>query len=137
LASSSGGTFRGCGRRRLGNPPFRPLSDRGERLLEGAPLFRELVLHPDRRLRHHEPADNLFGFELPQPFREHPVADVGDGVAQLRESHPAAKEQLDDRPCPPAADELDRSMELHAELAVKAHTCILSHFNPLDTSNLL
>jgi hypothetical protein len=121
LASSSRGTCRGCGRQRLGNPALRPFPDGPERLLKGAPLFRQHVFHPHGGVRHHHPVYDPFGFQLSQPFRQHPVADIGDRRAELGEAHPALEEQLDDRTGPAAADELDRAVKPDAELGFEAH----------------
>jgi hypothetical protein len=98
-------------------------------VFEGPPLFGQLVLDPDRRLRDHDPRQDPFRFQFPQPFRKHPVADLGDGGAQFGEPHPAVEQQLDDRSGPPPANQLDRAMKPGAETGFEAHAlqCIKSH----------
>jgi len=91
-------------------------------VLQGAALLRQLIFHADRGFRDDEPFDNPFRFQLSQPFREHPVTDVRDGRAELREAHPALNEELDDRARPPAADELDGTMKPLAELGFETHS---------------
>jgi len=103
-------------------------------------LVGELVLDAHRRLGHDDPRDNPFGFELPQPLRQHPIADVGDGRAQLGKSHPPVQQELDERARPAPADELDRLVKLHAQLGLVARMAHAGYFSanePLDTSYLL
>jgi hypothetical protein len=100
-------------------------------VLQGAALFRQLVFHADRCFRDDESFDNPFRLQLSQPFREHPVTDVRNGRAELREAHPALKEELDNRTGPPAADKLDGTMKPLAELGFEAHSL---HFTTKRTT---
>jgi hypothetical protein len=90
-------------------------------VLERAPFLGQLVLHPHGRLGHDDARDDSFRFELAQPLREHPIADVGDRAAKLGEAHPSVQEQLDDRSCPAAADEFHCAVEFGAEVGFQAH----------------
>jgi hypothetical protein len=73
-------------------------------VLERPAFFRQLVLDAHRRLRDDEAADDPLSLELSQALRQHPIADVRDGHAELGEPHPSVEKQLDHRARPPAAD---------------------------------
>jgi hypothetical protein len=110
----------------LADPAFGPFADGGERMLERAPLFGELVLDADRRFRDDDALDDPLGLELAQAFGQHAIADVGHGGAQLGEAHPPVEQELDDGAGPAAADQLDGAVELLAQLGLQAHVCSLT-----------
>jgi hypothetical protein len=91
------------------------------------PLLGELVFDPYGRVGHHDPLDDSFRFQLSQPLRQHPVADLGDRRPQLRKPQPAVHQEMDERAGPPPADELDGMVELGAELGFVAHAAILPY----------
>jgi hypothetical protein len=95
-------------------------------VLERASFLRQLVLHPHRRFRNHDPRQDAFRFELAQPLGEHPIADVGNRAPQFRKPHPPVQEQLNHGARPPAANQLDGPMKLDAELGFEAHRRILA-----------
>jgi hypothetical protein len=95
-------------------------------VLERAPLLRQLVFHPHRRFRDHDPGQDPFGFELAQALRQHAIADIGDGGPQLGEAHPSVQEQLNHGTRPTATDEFHRPVELGAQLGFQAHAGILA-----------
>jgi hypothetical protein len=96
-------------------------------VFQRASFFRQLVLHPHGRFRNHDPGQDSFGFELAQPLRQHPIADVGNGAPQFGEPHPPVQQELDHRPGPAAANELDRVVEFHAELGFETHAYSLAN----------
>ncbi len=53
--------------------------------------------------------------QLLQPLAQHPVRDVGDGVAQRREMAAGAEQQVDDGARPAASDQFDRPVIPAAE----------------------
>ena len=80
------------------------------------PFFVKRVLDADRRFGDDRALDDALGLELLQSLAEHPIGDVGNGVPQRRESAALPEQHEQDRPGPPAADQLARAMESGAEL---------------------
>src|SRR5207244_12814249 len=76
-----------------------PASDGFERRLQLAPLGRERVLHPYRRLRNDRPDDDAFPLEFAQPLRQHAVADLRDVAAQRSEEHTSELQSPDHLVC--------------------------------------
>lgn len=64
-----------------GNPLVRPFRDGVHRGRERSSLPGKRVLHPDGRFWNHRPLDNPFLLELLKALTQHPVRDVGNGVA--------------------------------------------------------
>src|SRR5207244_1747208 len=87
-------------------------------LLEVAALRRELVGHFHGRAGAHSTDDNALRLELAQPLRERPVGDLGDRPAELGEPARAGEKRPGDRPAPAPPDQLDRLLELEAEVLV-------------------
>jgi hypothetical protein len=106
-------------------------------MFEGASLFRQLVLDPDRRLGNDETIDDPFRLELPQALRQHAIADVGDRAAKLGEPHPSLKQQLDHGTRPSAADQFDGAVKPDAQTRLEAHTRILAETSHLTLSTYL
>ena len=63
-------------------------------MLQRASLLGQLVFHAHRRFGDDDPGEDSLGFELAQPLRQHPIADVGNRAAQLGETHPPVQQQL-------------------------------------------
>jgi hypothetical protein len=95
-------------------------------VLQRASLLGQLVFDAHRRFGDDDPGEDSLGFELAQPLRQHPIADVGNRAAQLGETHPPVQQQLNHGSGPAAPDELDGPMESGAELGFEAHTQILA-----------
>src|SRR5207245_201 len=72
--------------------------------------------------------DDAFGFQLLKPVAEHPVRDVGDGLPQYGKAAACFEQYVNDRPGPPAADELARAVKFAAELGNLVHGCLHSLF---------
>jgi len=108
-------------RRGVRNPPLGPLSDFIQRALQGAPFLRQRVFHADRCVGHDDPLDDPFRLELAQALRQHAVADVGDGIAELGIPHASVEQQADDGAGPAAADQLDRMVKAAAQRVLKSH----------------
>src|SRR5436309_1868333 len=97
------------------DPLVSPVRDRLDRRAERAPLFRQRVFHPNRRLGNDRPLDDPFLFELLEALAEHAVGDIGNGVAQRREAAARPEQDEDDGAGPPAADELAGTVKAGAE----------------------
>ena len=89
------------------NPALRPASDLAQRTLELASFGSELVLNADWSLGNHRPVNQSLGLEGAKTLREHAVGDVGDRAFNGGVAAPALKQGLENRPSPPATDELD------------------------------
>jgi hypothetical protein len=94
-------------------------------MLERPAFLGQLVLHANRRLRDHRPGDDALALELAQAFRQHPIADIGDGRAQFGEAQAAVEQQLNDRTGPAPADELDGLVKSDAQVGFETHACIV------------
>jgi hypothetical protein len=106
-------------------------------VLEGASLLGQLVFDADGGFRHDDARDDPFGLELTQALRQHAIADVGHGGAQLGEPHPPVEQELDEGAGPAAADELDGAVELRAQVGLQTHAWKCSRRWLLDTIYLL
>lgn len=116
LADSSGRALSspGLGGLEL-DPLVRPFHDGVDGGRQRAALSRERVLHPHRRLGNDGPLDNPLLLQLLKALAQHPVGDVRDRVPEHREPAAPLQQQKDNRPRPPAADELARPMEARAQ----------------------
>src|SRR5437867_1230572 len=79
------------------------------------PLLRQRVFDAHGAFRDDRALHDPFLLELLEAFGKHPVGDVGDGVAQRRETAARSQQHEDDRACPPSPDQLARLMEPGAE----------------------
>lgn len=102
-------------------PVISPVPDSGQDSLQVPSLVGEQVLHPHRRFRVYQAGNESFGLQLLQPFRQHPVTDVWNGIPELREPGAAGEHLAQDGPGPAAPDQLDGPMEVCAEIAVIRH----------------
>ena len=104
---SGGGAGGWCG---WLEPAFGPRANRGKGPLKVTPLVGQLVLDPDRGVGMHMPGNDALGFQFLEALRQHPVADVGNGIPDRRESGRPGKERVDDGTGPPPADQFDGAM---------------------------
>ena len=98
-------------------PLFRPLRNRIHDGHQRPSLLRQRVLDPDGRLGNHRALDDAAVLELLEPLAEHPVGDVGDGLAKGGEPAPGLQQHVDDRAAPAPADQLAGAVEVRAELS--------------------
>src|SRR5438093_4087454 len=99
---------------------MRPALDLVDHALQVAALVAELIGDLDGRAGADSAQHDPLGLELPKPLRERPVGDVRQRPPELREAARPGQKRAGDRSAPAPADQLDRALEVDAEL-VAAH----------------
>jgi len=88
---------------------------------ERATLVGEVVFHPDGLLADHASPDHPGAFQLLESLREHPFADHLELGDQLAVAVRPLQQQLDDERAPSLPQQVDRRLEVHADvLGVRA-----------------
>src|SRR5690348_4692321 len=102
-------------RDRLVQPAVRPAQRGLDHAVQIAPLGREPVFDAHGCIGNHSARDDALRLQLFQPLREHAVADVGDGIAQLAKACQPLHQGADDRPGPAPADQFHGVVIVRAE----------------------
>ena len=87
-----------------------------DRRRKPAALHAERVLDANRRVGNDGPLDDALFLEFLKPLAQHPIRDVGDGVAQSGKPAAGAHQDVEDGAGPSPPDELAGVMKLPAEL---------------------
>ena len=96
------------------DPPFGPIGDFTERILELATLPGQLVLDFYRCLRNDRAQDESLGFEGAESFRQHPISDVRNGRLDGRIAGLPLEKCLQNGASPTTTDELDSAVKAAA-----------------------